>query len=140
MQISALLSKRSPGKDWEYFSICGVNETRFIEHSKDEFELVVLVRCHLSARAEMRLKANPAPFQANECVELNVKNITMDGRSGYATSDLLRPHPTKPGLWKIVGRKDDQIMHSTGEKTNPGPLGTSFALLENFIASFYVDI
>ncbi|SRR5258707_1105758 len=41
----------------------------------------------------------------------------------YATSDLLVPHPTKPGLWKIYGRKDDQIMLSTGEKTNPGPLG-----------------
>ena len=41
----------------------------------------------------------------------------------YATSDLLVPHPTKPDLWKIYGRKDDQIMLSTGEKTNPGPLG-----------------
>ncbi|KAJ6471937.1 hypothetical protein C8R45DRAFT_1104158 [Mycena sanguinolenta] len=32
------------------------------------------------------------------------------------------PHPTKPGYWKILGRTDDQLMHNTGEKTNPGPL------------------
>ena len=51
-------------------------------------------------------------------------NTTIDGKNGYATSDLLVPHPTKPGFWKVVGRTDDQIMHSTGEKTNPGPLGT----------------
>ncbi|KAI9433075.1 acetyl-CoA synthetase-like protein [Lactarius indigo] len=53
-----------------------------------------------------------------------VFNTDVDGKDAYATSDLLVPHPTKPGLWKIYGRKDDQIMLSTGEKTNPGPLGT----------------
>lgn len=52
-----------------------------------------------------------------------VFNTQVDGKDAYATSDLLLPHPTKPGLWKIYGRKDDQIMLSTGEKTNPGPLG-----------------
>ncbi|KAJ7242075.1 hypothetical protein C8J57DRAFT_1368382 [Mycena rebaudengoi] len=31
-------------------------------------------------------------------------------------------HPTNPNLWKVFGRLDDQIMHSTGEKTNPVPL------------------
>lgn len=36
---------------------------------------------------------------------------------------MLVPHPTKKGLWKIIGRSDDQITLSTGEKTNPGPLG-----------------
>ena len=60
----------------------------------------------------------------------------------YATGDLLMSHPDVPGLWKIFGRVDDQIMHSNGEKvvytvnwphliltayvfteTNPGPLG-----------------
>jgi hypothetical protein len=50
-------------------------------------------------------------------------NTQIDGQDAYATSDLLVPHPTKSGLWKIYGRKDDQIMLSTGEKTNPGPLG-----------------
>ena len=34
----------------------------------------------------------------------------------FGTNDLFLPHPEKPGLWKIHGRLDDQIMLSTGEK------------------------
>ncbi|KAJ3851387.1 putative aminoadipate reductase [Lentinula lateritia] len=41
--------------------------------------------------------------------------------SGYATSDLWVPHPSKQGLWSIVGRLDDVIIHSSGEKTVPAP-------------------
>ncbi|KAG6888349.1 hypothetical protein C0995_009042 [Termitomyces sp. Mi166 len=41
---------------------------------------------------------------------------------GYATSDLWEPHPTKDYLWKIVGRIDDVVIHSSGEKTVPGPM------------------
>ncbi|KAI0091717.1 hypothetical protein BDY19DRAFT_904330 [Irpex rosettiformis] len=52
----------------------------------------------------------------------NVINVKANGEDAYATNDVFTPHPTKPGFWKIFGRKDDQIMHSTGEKTNPGPL------------------
>lgn len=43
-------------------------------------------------------------------------NTTVDGAYAYATSDLVSPHPTKKDFYKIVGRADDQIMHSTGEK------------------------
>ncbi|KAF8901181.1 acetyl-CoA synthetase-like protein [Gymnopilus junonius] len=41
---------------------------------------------------------------------------------GYATSDLWVPHHTKPHLWKIVGRRDDVIVHTSGEKTVPAPM------------------
>ncbi|KIK65753.1 hypothetical protein GYMLUDRAFT_240230 [Collybiopsis luxurians FD-317 M1] len=41
---------------------------------------------------------------------------------GYATQDLFEPHPTIPNLWKIVGRVDDVLIHSSGEKTVPGPM------------------
>ncbi|TRM56543.1 hypothetical protein BD626DRAFT_519015 [Schizophyllum amplum] len=47
-----------------------------------------------------------------------VKNVP----AGYATNDLFERHPTKPYLQKIVGRKDDVIVHSTGEKTVPAPM------------------
>lgn len=47
-----------------------------------------------------------------------VTNTTIDGVPAYATSDLLMPHPTIPGLYKIHGRADDQIMLSTGEKVS----------------------
>jgi hypothetical protein len=45
--------------------------------------------------------------------------MTIDGRPAYATSDLWQRHPTRPGLYRIYGRADDQIMHSTGEKVCP---------------------
>ncbi|KAE9392424.1 acetyl-CoA synthetase-like protein [Gymnopus androsaceus JB14] len=41
--------------------------------------------------------------------------------SGFATADLFKPHPTKPGLWFPIGRMDDVIIHSSGEKTVPQP-------------------
>ena len=46
----------------------------------------------------------------------NVMNTVVNGEGGYATSDLVTPHPTKPGLYCILGRADDQIMHNNGEK------------------------
>ncbi|KAH8078749.1 acetyl-CoA synthetase-like protein [Cristinia sonorae] len=52
----------------------------------------------------------------------NVLDTIIDGKPAYNTKDWLTPHPTKPGYWRIVDRVDNQIIHSTGEKTNPGPL------------------
>lgn len=43
-------------------------------------------------------------------------NTEIDGVGGFDTKDLFSPHPTKPGLWRVYGRADDQIMHSIGEK------------------------
>ncbi|KAL1743883.1 hypothetical protein HDZ31DRAFT_39972 [Schizophyllum fasciatum] len=48
--------------------------------------------------------------------------LNMADRSGYATNDLWIAHPTKLHLRRIVGRKDDVIVHSTGEKTVPTPM------------------
>lgn len=49
---------------------------------------------------------------------VSVINCEVDGVPAYNTHDLLAPHPTKPGYWKVFGRSDDQIMHSTGEKAS----------------------
>ncbi|KAJ3821631.1 putative aminoadipate reductase [Lentinula raphanica] len=46
---------------------------------------------------------------------------------GYATSDLFIPHPINPKKWKIVGRVDDVIIHSSGEKTVPTPMESIIA-------------
>lgn len=65
--------------------------------------------------------------------EITAVNAKYKGKDAHSISDLLVPHPTKKGLWKIIGRSDDQITLSTGEKTNPGPLG------ENLVAFCFVD-
>ncbi|KAI5121945.1 hypothetical protein M0805_002017 [Coniferiporia weirii] len=93
--------QKPPREDWEYFQFSPIRETHFIDNGNNEYEAVIL---------------------ATETFRPNVINTTVDGQEAYATSDLVTPHPTKKGYWKIVGRTDDQIMHSTGEKTNPGPL------------------
>ncbi|KAF8576738.1 acetyl-CoA synthetase-like protein [Ramaria rubella] len=49
-------------------------------------------------------------------------NCDFEGKRAFATNDLVVKHPTNPRKFKILGRKDDQIMLSSGEKTNPGPL------------------
>lgn len=40
----------------------------------------------------------------------------------YRTKDLFQPHPSKPGLWKHVGRTDDVIVLSNAEKVVPSIL------------------
>ncbi|KLO12645.1 acetyl-CoA synthetase-like protein [Schizopora paradoxa] len=94
---------KSIGKDWDYFDIAECVNTKFIPDGFGNAELVVL---------------------PNNFVLPCVLNSEFDGAPAYASKDLLTPHPSKPGYWRVFGRVDDQIMHSTGEKTNPGPLET----------------
>lgn len=55
-------------------------------------------------------------FQFTPTSELPKINAKFEGQDAYATSDLFIQHPTRPDLWKIIGRADDQITLSTGEK------------------------
>ncbi|TFK52863.1 acetyl-CoA synthetase-like protein [Heliocybe sulcata] len=99
--IMSTILPKSVGKDWEYFRISSHIKTHFVSDGQGHFEFVMIAH----------------PYQL-PCV----LNTQVNGVDGYATSDLLSPHPTEPGYWRIHGRTDDQIMHNTGEKTNPGPL------------------
>ncbi|EMD35494.1 hypothetical protein CERSUDRAFT_157295 [Gelatoporia subvermispora B] len=89
--------------DWEYFKFSPHIEIVLEPRDEDEriFELFIL---------------------ESENYSPNVLNVTVRDRRAYATNDLLQRHPTRPDLWRVFGRADDQIMLSTGEKTNPGPL------------------
>ncbi|KAK0451172.1 NRPS-like enzyme [Desarmillaria tabescens] len=46
----------------------------------------------------------------------------IDGVKAFDTKDLVQLHPSNRNLFKVYGRADEQIMHSTGEKTNPVPI------------------
>lgn len=46
----------------------------------------------------------------------------LPGENPFHTKDLFTQHPTKPGLFKYYGRKDDILVLSNGEKVNPIPL------------------
>ncbi|KAI0265422.1 acetyl-CoA synthetase-like protein [Gloeopeniophorella convolvens] len=99
--MNTVLPSHSRGDDWEYFTVSAHCRPAFLPEGDGTFELVLI------------------DHDLHHPVKINTQ---VDGNDAYATSDLLVPHPTKAGLWKIYGRKDDQIMLSTGEKTNPGPL------------------
>ncbi|KAF8209695.1 hypothetical protein K438DRAFT_1810225 [Mycena galopus ATCC 62051] len=53
---------------------------------------------------------------------LVLPNTEIDGTLAYDTNDIIQRHPTMPKFYRVYGRADDQIMHSNGEKTNPGPI------------------
>ncbi|KAI0734153.1 hypothetical protein C8Q72DRAFT_770789 [Fomitopsis betulina] len=90
--------------DWDYFRFGSFLTIKLEHHEDNQFEPIIV---------------------ENEFLRPNVINTKVDGLDAFATSDLVTSHPTRKGLYKIVGRSDEQIMHSTGEKTNPGPLETT---------------
>ncbi|KAH9937867.1 acetyl-CoA synthetase-like protein [Epithele typhae] len=49
-------------------------------------------------------------------------NTEVGGKRAFETGDLWQEHPTDPRYCRFYGRADDQIMLSTGEKTNPVPM------------------
>ncbi|KAJ7688597.1 hypothetical protein B0H17DRAFT_1160269 [Mycena rosella] len=55
-----------------------------------------------------------------ETHQLAVENLP--DVKGYSTKDLFEQHPTKPDLFRIVGRLDDVLIMANGEKTVPGPI------------------
>ncbi|KAH0581972.1 hypothetical protein H2248_011636 [Termitomyces sp. 'cryptogamus'] len=86
-------------EDWEYVQFHDIMKIRWMPQGDGSFE---------------------CQFLSHEKYETIVNNLP--DVSGYATSDLWRPHPTKNGLWKIISRIDDIIVHSSGEKTVPAPM------------------
>ncbi|THV08158.1 acetyl-CoA synthetase-like protein [Dendrothele bispora CBS 962.96] len=63
----------------------------------------------------------PVVLSGGHCMP-QVFNSTIDGVDAYSTHDMIEEHPKYKGYWRILGRVDSQIIHSSGEKTNPGPL------------------
>ncbi|KAI0672433.1 acetyl-CoA synthetase-like protein [Trametes maxima] len=93
----------NPGMDWAYFRPTTRSDVRLMPRDDNKYEVVVV---------------------SNPTLPLPMTNTKVDGQDAYATSDLVEPHPTKPNLWRIFGRADEQIMLSNGEKTNPLPIET----------------
>jgi hypothetical protein len=52
--------------------------------------------------------------------------MSYKSKPAFATNDLVKQHSSDRTLWTIWGRSDDQIVLSTGEKTNPAPIESLF--------------
>ncbi|KAJ6482268.1 hypothetical protein C8R47DRAFT_981897 [Mycena vitilis] len=58
-------------------------------------------------------------IQESRYQRISKPNTTRLGAPARQTGDLFEKHPTKDGLWRVYGRADARIIHSTGEKTDP---------------------
>ncbi|QRV95150.1 AMP binding enzyme [Ceratobasidium sp. AG-Ba] len=96
-------SPRFRPEDWNYLEFSPNVDVEFILHDCEEgiFEVVLV---------------------ESETFTLPVSNHEIRGQRAYRTNDLAVQHPTKPGLWKLIGRADDQIVFLNGEKVNPEPI------------------
>ncbi|KAL1412125.1 hypothetical protein Q8F55_003125 [Vanrija albida] len=101
-ETGALMSSKrdyATDKAWNWVRAEGL-VAKYIElvpHGNDTFEIVVL-------------DGWPAKIVSNR----------KDG--AYATKDLFQQHPDHPSWFKYIGRLDDTLTHTLGEKTNPVPL------------------
>ncbi|KAJ5805816.1 acetyl-CoA synthetase-like protein [Penicillium pulvis] len=97
--LSQPAPKEPYGKDWEYIQVTRNAKPIFEKHGDNAYEICF------------------------PCTPTHYPSVFNDTENWiYRTSDLVEMHPTEPGFFKVVGRADDQLMLSTGEKTNPGPL------------------
>ncbi|KZT20031.1 putative nonribosomal peptide synthetase [Neolentinus lepideus HHB14362 ss-1] len=85
--------------DWQYLAITDRSLPRWVPQDDGSYELDML--------------STPTHHLA----KLNLQDV-----EGYATSDVFVKHPSKDGLWKVVGRSDDVLILANGEKTVPGPM------------------
>ncbi|THV01989.1 acetyl-CoA synthetase-like protein [Dendrothele bispora CBS 962.96] len=99
--MSQYVPKEADRNAWDYMRFTEHLSVQFVPTDDGTYELVMVSNEHFTPR---------------------VFNTTINGANAYATSDLVIEHPQKKGYWKILGRVDSQIIHSSGEKTNPSPL------------------
>ncbi|KAF8192961.1 putative aminoadipate reductase [Pholiota molesta] len=97
--VSRFFRKEGDEKDWEWMWFSDITNIRWDPQGDGTYEI---------------------QFLTNERHQVAVENLA--DTKGYATSDIWVQHPTKPYFWKIVGRKDDVIVHTSGEKTVPAPM------------------
>ncbi|KAJ7127865.1 hypothetical protein C8R44DRAFT_873640 [Mycena epipterygia] len=95
--VSAIRFGGEP-EDWEYIQPTRQTTILWEPRAEGLFEPAVL---------ESKYKHIPKP------------NIQRLGRPACQTGDLFEKHPTKDDLWRVYGRSDARIIHSTGEKTDP---------------------
>ncbi|KZT61228.1 acetyl-CoA synthetase-like protein [Calocera cornea HHB12733] len=92
-------TKKDDPMDWNYGQLYPTVRVNLIPEGNNLYRLVVL-----------------------DCDEHPIAVYNRPDSRAFDTNDLLQRHPTKKSLWKVIGRADDQIMMSNGEKTNPGPM------------------
>ncbi|KAL0570905.1 hypothetical protein V5O48_011045, partial [Marasmius crinis-equi] len=103
---SVFVPKGPAPTEWQYFKFSPHVKPKLVPHSEDVYQLIMM--------------------QSPTC-DLDVINVEYNGERGYNTNDLITKHPTIPDLWRVCGRADEQIILSTGTKTNTLPIESAIS-------------
>ncbi|KAJ6484095.1 hypothetical protein C8R45DRAFT_1214951 [Mycena sanguinolenta] len=121
--ISQRFTDEKREASWEYFQLLSGTDAVLIPIDGDSSGLLFQLIIKESATQSLALS-----------------NMEIDGVRACDTRDIIQRHPKNPKLYRSYGRigksetyplvdvliifyrSDDQIMHSNGEKTNPGPI------------------
>ncbi|KAK0449007.1 NRPS-like enzyme [Desarmillaria tabescens] len=103
--FAKIIPKETPAEGWEWFEWARYIDYTLLPVEEEENIFRVIIK------ENTKTGYSPAVF-----------NTTIDGVKAYDTQDLFVRHPISPEMFKCYGRHDDQIIHSTGEKTNPAPI------------------
>ncbi|KAF7325059.1 NRPS-like enzyme [Mycena kentingensis (nom. inval.)] len=104
--LSMVVPRNIPTEGWDWFKLSPHTDP-FFEPIEDGVFQLHFKKCSTHT---------PAVLESNSSFPI------LDGVVSFDTKDLIQQHPTNPRLWKVFGRRDDQIVHSNGEKTNPVPI------------------
>ncbi|CDO69440.1 hypothetical protein BN946_scf184791.g35 [Trametes cinnabarina] len=104
-------------------------------HEWDYFKISNHLTLHMELQEGYDHVYEPIHIPTETCSP-HVTNSQLDGKPVFAVGDLLEQHPADPNRWRVLGRKDDQIMLSTAENVNPVPIGRSTFSDRPFIAHF----
>ncbi|KAJ7075175.1 putative aminoadipate reductase [Mycena belliarum] len=97
--LTSLVPREEDAKEWSWLRFTDAVDVRWVPQGDGTSECQVLTSEKFRPMVE------------------NLHDV-----KGYGTSDLFVNHPEKKHLWKIVGRVDDVIVHTSGEKTVPAPM------------------
>ncbi|KAK0231808.1 NRPS-like enzyme [Armillaria nabsnona] len=101
-----VVPKETPAEGWEWFEWARYIDYVLLPAEGEDNNIFRVI-----IKENSKTGYSPAVF-----------NTTIDGIRAYDTKDLFVRHHINSEMFRSYGRHDDQIIHSTGEKTNPTPI------------------
>ncbi|KAK0184797.1 NRPS-like enzyme [Armillaria mellea] len=113
--VSLVMPKSTPAEGWDWMRVARNTDVAFIPTDEQDV---------------YRLYVKDGPLHSPAVLDCEI-----DGVKAFDTKDLVRLHPSNRNLFKVYGRADEQIMHSTGEKTNPVPIEAGLVMDKRIAAA-----
>ncbi|KAG7443762.1 NRPS-like enzyme [Guyanagaster necrorhizus] len=115
--VSMLWANSIPVEGWEWMKVARNVDVAFVPTDEQDI---------------YRLYVKDGPLHSPAVLDTEI-----DGVKAFDTKDLVQLHPSNRKLFKVYGRADEQIMHSTGVSlcTNPVPIEAGLVLDKRIAAA-----